>query len=393
MWFRKLSIVWLSLFAVSIGPLEAIYHALYSDVCEDSGSCGSGFEIGVDFLWWKPNIDDLNYAVKFQQPFSSPAAGNVLVNPASYKYIGLEWEPGVRGYISKEDFYSGWNLLGSYTWINAKHHNSFSTKTAEASSNTLFSTLFNDNIIDQLGQGDALGYLNLSAKYSLQYQTFDVIFGTEYKVHQNGQFQPIFGVTGIFLDQYLHSKGDVSVLKPPSSTTETLVNSLYWQNKYWGVGLRLGGEYRYGLWGGVDFFVRASAAIVTGESTTKRVDFAKQTITPLTPAAGAQTITIFSIPTRDNENNHFLNGYHITAGFLYQECWCDLDFKFRFGYEFVKWHNLAEPRRYASNTIESPLTTGEVASDSLSPTIGLSASPDTITLGFHGLFMGISIGF
>lgn len=349
-WFTKLAMVLLPSFVVSFAPVNAAYDACnpcYVDPCSDTcNPCAdwcSGFEIGADFIWWKPCIDNLDYAVQFTADFTPPVTAT-----GSYRHVHPNWEPGVRAYIAVEDIWGGLDLIGSYTWIKVQKHSNSTTTVA----GTLFSTQFNPAIITA-GEG----FTALSSKYKLNYQTFDVLLASECCLCEH-VFIPFFGITGVFLDQNIDSDGTTAVT--------ALVSQLRWRSDYWGIGLKVGSEYKYTFCDGFGFFACASGSIVAGEVDTTRTETADATGTPVTP-------------TLNNDDEcHFLNGYHIAAGFLYEDCWCNWDFALRLGYEFVKWHNVSTLRRFTSTAV---------------PQVATSGSPYTTTLGFHGLFAGLSISF
>ena len=351
-WFTKLAMVLLPSFVVSFAPMNAVYDACnpcYADPCCDPcNPCAdwcSGFEIGADFIYWKPCIDDLDYAIQFDTPITVITG----TSTGSYKFVDPSWEPGVRAYVSIEDIWCGWDLVGSYTWINVHKRSGVSG----AASGTLFSTLFNPVVVT----ADAAGFSDLASRYRLNYQTFDVLLASECCLCDH-LFKPFFGITGVFLDQKIDASG--------TEITTGFADTLDWHSDYWGIGLRVGSEYKYTFCDGFGFFACASGAIVAGESDTTRAEVSNAAVTP-------EGLSF----DRDRQCQ-FLNGYHFAGGFLYEDCWCNWDFALRFGYEFVKWTNVTNLRRFTSAATAQ---------------VGTSASSNTTTLGFHGIFAGLSVSF
>lgn len=323
----------------SCGPVED----QYCDPCEPiklvptkacNPVCDCCFDLTVDFILWKPCIDNLDYALVTE--------AGVGETRYEYKAIDPKWEPGVRVGISKPNLCCGWGLSGSYTYL------------TDRSSDNVTGEVF--PVVTHSGVVADTVYTNASSSYAYHYNAFDVLFSHSFVIHRSHLFTPFFGVQGLALDLKMDT----------TYSNVTDIVGARWSSDFIGAGLKVGSDYVYQAYDCIAFFARGSAAIVAGESDS-HVDF----------DALDGDIVRFS----DDDTCRFLNAYHFQVGLLYDWNICGCETNFRLGYEFVKWLNISNPREFVA--------TGEEGDAAL----GRSTSPDTTTFGFHGLFAGIEMKY
>ena len=330
----------------------------------DTDSCFGGFEIGADFLYWKMCMDDLDYAVKYTTEFSldgDPAFEQV----GCYQSICNDWKPGFRVYLAKENIMCDWGLLLSYTWM--KNCTSTSSAVEVDGVGLLQPTLgiLNNNLSptsDVLL--DDYGVNFVGATYDITYQSFDVLFASDYCFKQCHSFKPYFGVTGVFLDQTF----DSAWVKEEGEASSGLTN---WSDDFSGYGLKFGGEYSFDICDGLSLFANASGSITVGTHTAHF--YQEKTVDSLTSLPD-----VISSASLCEDECTFVSGYHIGVGFQYDSCMCDLEYALRVGYEFLEWRNVPNQRRFFSSELEN---------------FANGSSPTIATLGFHGLLAGLTLSF
>ena len=106
-------------------------------------------------------------------------------------------------------------------------------------------------------------------------------------------------------------------------------------------------------------FGRISGSVLNGE-------FTDRVVTDKTSSASGDIRS-------DRSENDCIFGYHVQLGVEYETCFCDYLFRARIGYESLQWNGWVGP------------TPAGDADDLMAKTHS--------TLGFHGLFAGISLGF
>lgn len=343
----KLALLGIALFACAPTGIQAqSYDACcepYYDPCCDT----SGFYVGGEFLWLKPCVDELNYAA--------------LRNSASdknykFKSVCTDWEPGFRIYLGKSDCVCDWNFSGSYMYTN-----SCSSSSTERENNVLptnsHPAFFNpgpNNFFDRA-----------KGNYEACYHEWDVLVSFDNSCNDCNQITHSFGVAGIVFDQELKSKLEEQVTPRVLSTR--------WSSDYWGVGFRIGTDYKKELCDGFNFFATGRASILVGEADCK------------TEFDSRDADELADHTFRDDEKIcHVVPGYRIAAGFTYDSCYCNTNFSFRLGYEFLVWHNLPNKKTFVADADPDRFNGPEVA---------LSTASSIRTFGLHGLIAGFEMSF
>lgn len=313
--------------------------------CEPStwDFCNMHFEAGGDYLYWKPCVDDLDYAAEVDGSASSERVDFESVCPS--------WESGYRAYLKLDDFYCGFDLYASYTHINSSDssHVRFDGVPSEVVGIT--SSLFHPD----LNATDFL-FQRAHADWNLKYNAWDLLASYDLCCSGCQKLRPYFGFAGIFLDQDLK----VAFKGNPESSETWRVK---WKSEYWGIGLKAGSEYAFRFYDCLSFFLFGNGTLLVGEPDTEN----KQRF-------------IDRIKIEDDNCCLLVPGYHLGLGFVYDACICNYEFAFRLGYEYLAWFNLPNPRVFAGDADGTAL-------------FSHSASPTTRTLGFHGLFAGLSFKF
>ncbi|MCB1112411.1 MAG: hypothetical protein H7A37_04930 [Chlamydiales bacterium] len=341
--------------AVSLCLLAAAPNLAQAGSCDPCDPCANpcdmccfgGFDIGADFLWWKPCVDSLDWVAER----SSSTSGGTTTVAVDYKNVCPKWEPGFRVWIGKDDLICDcdFSFYASYTWINTKEN-----ETATATdSNTLVSTLLHS------GFSTSDSFTSGSTAWDTTYQTFDVLMAHKCCCGDCFEFVPFFGVEGLFINQSFNTT--------LHNSAETIVGTTHFDSDYSGVGLKAGTGYEWQVTDCIRLFSKASGSIVVGDQDGK----------------GTYTYTASSTTTEvvyaDSDCCEIVPGYHVAAGFVYDTCMCGMDMSFHIGYEFLKWYNVTNPRVFVGDN-----TTSEVA---------LSTSPTTTTFGWHGLMVGMDLSF
>jgi len=300
---------------------------------------GDGFQLTLEFLWWKPCFSDLDYGMKFD----TATVGNNRTC-GNYLYPGHQFSPGLRVGLDLDNVWCGWDLMFHYEWVQEKARREDNNNTGLLVS-TLFHGGFNDDVTAQT--------LNTSHKF--QYQTFDILLGQDFCVSPCHYFVPFFGFQGVKLDQTWKSLAtEVS-----GELTETA--DLRWDSTYEGLGLAVGVGYHYRL-SCIEFFTDAKLMAVRGCNVSRY---------QLNESYGATpTVKHHVFKTDDTACSP---GLHLQAGINYVYEYCGTELVFTLGYEFVNWFNMPQVRRFTDSGTD----------------IGISSSPNSSGIGFHGLNVGL----
>lgn len=359
----KQKYLWKTLLATTLLTTGAANANDYFGACDpcEMDSCFGGFEIGVDFLYWKTCKDDLTYAV---YSVNTPAITEpVVAGPSitgSSANLSLDWKPGFRIYTSIDDVLGNWNLYGSYTWFSTSHSSRINAPTPAENDPSIYLIESVLTFADLDFNINTYGNLEtIKAKYDLSFQSFDVLFSGDYALKQCHYFKPYFGATGIFLNQEIKIESEI--------TTPSLIASEgKWNDNYDGYGLKIGSEYNLALCDGFSIFGNGAALITVGNHSASF----EQDIT--------SELSSFSEPPVKfhHEENIFVPGYQISAGLQFDGCLCDFEYAIRIAYEFQNYFNAPNAPQFISEEV-----------------LFLSSSTTISNLGFHGLTAGVKVKF
>jgi len=304
---------------------------------------GDGASLILEFIWWKPCFNDLDYAVKFD----TASVGDNR-SCGSYLYPPHQFSPGFRVELAMDKVWCNWDLMAHYTWVQEKAHNEQTNDTG-----LLASTLFHGGF-----NGDVADPDTLNASHFYQYQTFDILLGQDCCISHCHYFTTYFGLQGLKLDQTWKSDASEVV----GQFTNNL--DLRWDSTYEGLGLALGVEYDYRI-SCIEFYTDARLAFVRGNNVSK------YDLTRVVGGTGPVTTNVIF----KTDDPSCVPGVHLRAGINYVYEYCNKEFIFTIGYEFLNWFNMPRIRRFT-----------DTESD-----IGISSSPNGSRIGFHGLNIGVGV--
>ncbi|MEM1283261.1 MAG: Lpg1974 family pore-forming outer membrane protein [Chlamydiota bacterium] len=355
-WNKKLGLVFLNLGLLTMTPNFANADSCY-DPCCDPCSFG-GFEIGADFLYWKPCVDNMDYAVVRYSDTTEGTSPTTTTSKWGYKCLCLDWEPGFRIRFGKDDIWCNWRLNASYTWLDV---NTSATCKVPDNADYVTSPFFHPNF--RFLQDPEFSDLTVvKGTYDTTYQTWDVLLAYDIACNRCHSFQPFFGVEGLILDQGITASGFVT-----EDISDVDFYKTKWTSDFFGVGLKIGSDYQFQMFDCVKFYGSAAGTITVGDFDGKYTGY-------VVNASGEISKSIFA----DGDCCRVVPGYHLAAGLLYETDACGCEFAIRLGWEFVQWHNVANPRAFSSAL---PLDEH------------YSSSTDYTTLGFHGLVAGLDFSF
>lgn len=344
--FRALSFGFI-VFSLSNAGAEYNETPIPYGVCYDD--CDCCLDLGVDFILWKPGIDDLEYAVKV-----GPDDETIF----HYRDICPNWEPGFRIRASKPHLFCDWGLGASYTYLYVDKNQ----KTKEDPNHEVFSLLLHPGIDNQ-----SVPFETIRAKYNLNFNTFDVLLFHPFCSGRCHVFTPFFGLDGIGLSQEINShmrrEEDSSLIK----------GKVKWDSSFFGVGFKFGTEYIYKMFDCFHLYAKASGSILAGDADS-HYEHKEKNI--------SYSNSYVRFKFKDDTCCQFLNGYHIQLGATYQWDLCGFGTSFKCGYEFLKYHNVPTPRRYFVDDGRE-----------LTNLNTQSTETNITTLGFHGFLAGLDIEF
>lgn len=318
----------------------------YAASCSDCSDCPDrccvgDYEIGVDFLWWQPCIDDLIFCGVREQTTVE------LVEKIKYKPKGIcpSWEPGMRFWFRYPELFC-WCDMGfkaSYTYVKICTGKRFQDE-------NLIPTLVHPGLY--LDRTEVV----TKGSYEADYHELEALIYFNCCSAECHSIEPSFGLAALFIEQALGSKSEYITGELIGSTNTK------WKSENWGVGLRMGMDYNYYYSKCLSYYAFGKGTIIASNVTGND----KQSI---------RGLMNYDLSIHGKDSWTCIPGFHLGVGAIYDFCVCDFDLSLRVGYEFLKWFGLSKQSTYFGTDLDDE--------------IGLSTNCERC-FGFNGLNVGLS---
>lgn len=327
-----------------------------NDCCQDQGLL-DGIVVGAEFLYWEPFFDGLDFAFhsgdgSFDSGSgsgSSSGSGSGGGSCGRFHNLNHDWVPAFRVFAGlKNKDCCGIDVFVSYTRV----EHSRNRHSRHDSTGTLFSTVFSPSDSD-----DIITLESISGGHRFTYDAYDLLFSHDFCLSECHQFTPFFGVAGMDINQRRHSR-----LLGFDDDGDSFEGHVHSKNDFWGVGLKLGTEYRYQLFDCLSLYGRAAGSILAGTASTRNHQ-----------NGGGSEASCW----RNNNDWHLVPGYCVGVGFRYDTTICDWGVVGTIGYEFVEWFNLPRERRFVSSSTHA----------------FAAPNAERQNFGFQGLNVGLALKF
>lgn len=320
---------------LSVAGLTSSVQADCWDPCND---CCLDFEIGADWLYWTPCINDQHFAIVGQE------------SPTSLKtyYLCDEWDSGVRVWGKLDNFWNCFSGALFYTYINPKSSGSVTSELTNF-------VIFSNSTPAAYDAGESL-----TSNWDLEYQTVDAVLSYSIDVTQNRclSVEAFSGLTWIDVTQ---KRTDIL------TGVDTEVESTYTfdrHNDFWAIGPCFGLNTSLRICDCFYLFGTFKTSLVVGESDSKDV---------FTQAVGSTQPIDFDWKAKDE--CFCFPGIHLATGIDYELCICDFSFGIRAGWEYVQWINAPTFPYYEFEEL------------------GVRSAPSTNDLTMQGIFVGLHASF
>lgn len=310
-------------------------------------------EIGADFIYWKPLVDDLDYAFKSNGPLTD-LINEEATGEGKFKYLHFDWEPGYRIFVKAPSLlWKCWSLSSSFTYLRPVARNSTDVLDDDEALDMLLPTALHG------GYNTIVDLDAASGKWDLKYKDFDFLFSFDFTSEDCHIFSPFIGVEILRLDHDVHFNYN--------STTSLGYGSVRWDGDFFGAGLKAGASYHFDLAKSFYLNAKASASILNGNA-----DYSyrqRRRVTGIDPEE-----TNFRL---DSDESIFVPGFQLSIGLGYNGCLVRFPMKVEIGYEFVEWSNTPNPKKFWDSFV----------------LLGVGGPSSLTTIGFHGFKAGLTLSF
>jgi hypothetical protein len=277
---------------VTTMPHQVITPAVAPIVDADVGAF-----ITADFIWWKPHIGQMEYALNGIVDGGNFVPTDTSTRKGRVKEVEFDFKPGFKVGAGLNFEHDGWDLFANYTWLKSGvEHNHINAESGKgASTLTFFVAPGGAGLM--MPAGAFVGSFNVSnarSSFEQHFNAGDLELGRNFFISQHLTLRPHVGLKGAYISDEL----DLHYIPTASALTEinAIAGEQHMQQRMWGVGTRAGlnavwhFNKHWGLYGNAaltalwsDFHVKTKdeVSLLAGEITTEEVHETFQEVTPV----------------------------------------------------------------------------------------------------------------
>ncbi len=290
------------------------------------GCMDSGFMIQAEFLWWRANMDMLEYVGQ------TNGANLLLSSELDFREPDFEYDPGVRIGIGYDFGRSNWDVKLAWTY----HYTDVSDSTNGPTDSVLsqVATRF------QTASNAVYNFVvstNAKSTWQTRLNALDFEMGYDYFFSDRFSMRPHFGLKAAWID--MHYNVSYANMIDGGVPDNTLISgSMRTHSDFWAVGPRMGFDSYLHIGWGFSLYGKFAGALIYGEyDTTSRFSFTRP---PVPPFGGG---TLDSYPLRHNDYSRLRTMAEMSIGLEWGYCFSnDYYLGFNIGWENQYWWNQME---------------------------------------------------
>ena len=288
------------------------------------GCMDSGFTIQAEFLYWRANMDSLEYVLQ------SNGDNILLSTSAEFREPDFEYDPGVRVGIGYDFGRSNWDINLAWTY----HYSSVSDSSgSEDRPLSQVATRF-QSASDTVYNFDVS--TTAKADWKVRLNSIDLEFGYDYFFSKRFSMRPHFGLKAAWIDMHY----DVAYTNLIDSQSGNLISSgsMRTNSDFWAVGPRMGFDSYLHIGWGFSLYGKFAGALIYGEyDSTTKFSFERQPVPPF------NSMGVDSYPLRHNDYSRLRAMTEMSIGLEWGYCFSsDYYLGFNIGWETQYWWNQLE---------------------------------------------------
>ena len=292
------------------------------------GCIDSGFTFQADFLWWRANMDDLDYGLQMNDTLFLSTRGKI-VEP------DFEYDPGVRVGAGYDFGRSNWDILLAWTYHYSKATDSSGNPNVPISLFALRGQTYNNGnykvVIGATGRASWRVHLN----------TLDFEMGYDHFYSKLFSVRSHFGLKAAWINMEYHASYQDMI---DTGDGQTITNyekiSLRTKSDFWAVGPRMGLQSFLHLGWGFSIYGTIAGSLVYGEYDTSSRLFIERESVPF-----PFTSTTTDIPFKHDDFSRLRAVAEMSIGLEWSYCFSgDYLLSFHLGWENQYWWNQLEAR-------------------------------------------------
>lgn len=293
--------------------------------CDSTHGCtGAAFTIQAEFLYWRANMDMLEYVLQ------SNGDNILLSTKGEFREPDFEYDPGVRVRVGYDFGRTNWDVNLAWTY----HYSSVSDRSGsdgrplsqvptrfQTASNTVYNFVVSTTA---------------KADWQVKLNALDLEFGYDYFFSKRFSMRPHFGLKAAWIDMDYNvaytgmiDSIDGNVISSGSMRTDT---------DFWAVGPRMGFDSYLHIGWGFSLYGKFAGALIYGEYDSKsKFSFEREPVAPF------NTTGVDSYPLEHNSYSRLRAMTEMAIGLEWGYCFSgDYYLGFHLGWENQYWWNQLE---------------------------------------------------
>lgn len=299
-----------------------------------------GFFINGSFLYWKADMDNLEYALHIKVANANGGSGTITAD-AKVQELDFEWNPGGRleiGYIFNQR--EGWKAALSGTHFNSEAHGSSRISNSNNGQEELVPRWF-PPISGQF-------LTRSSAHWELEFNTLDLTLGRDFFVSKWISFSPYFGLQGAWIKQDYKINNDAFYIEQAGLVFRE--NQLRFHQHFKGFGFEMGTGFIFHIVDNFGIIGNVEGSLVWGVC---------KTFQRLNGGVPIETLGVLSEDIRVHDSKHRLRASIASdLGFIWEQFWNKQKNRFFLSatYAYSIWFNQNEFRNlfFGGNAVNVP---------------------------------------
>ena len=231
------------------------------------GCLDSGFTIQAEFLYWRANLDTLEYV-------GQSNGANILVSTkVDFKEPDFEYDPGVRVAAGYDFGHSNWDVNLGWTYHYSDVSDSSGSEDRPLSQVATKFQTFSNTVYNIVASTTA------KADWQVRLNSLDLEFGYDHFFSKQFSIRPHFGLKAAWIDMHYN----VAYTNMIDSVAGNILNSgsMRTHSDFWAVGPRMGFDSYLHIGWGFSLYGKFAGALIYGEyDSSTKFSFNRQAVPP-----------------------------------------------------------------------------------------------------------------
>ena len=222
------------------------------------GCVDQGFSIEAEFLWWRANLDNLEYAIKASGDIDF--INNTFRLGGDYKLPDFKFDPGVRVSAGYDFGEKNWDVFLRWTY----HYTDPTGSTSRPENSSEIILLALKEFYGANNSQIEVPFDSGHAKWKNQFNVLDLEMGYDYFFSNRFSIRPNFGLKAAWIDMdydinFRNANIGTNFFQPIYIDVQ-----LRKKSDYWGVGPEVGIDGNLHMGWGFSLYSRVSGALMYG---------------------------------------------------------------------------------------------------------------------------------